>query len=117
MNVRIIPISGCLQVFLGIMTLGVAPLLAWLNQRSWPKTVDEQGLITRGGKRIAWNEFTRATKVVTRIGRSSTATKHFELKSPKGRVVVAPYRLENGGKVLEYVWQRLPEKAIAGRQE
>ncbi len=115
MDVRIIPISGCLQVFLGVVTLGVAPLLGWLNERNWPKKVDEQGLTTRAGTQIRWSEFTRATKVITRIGQTSATTEHFELRWPKGRVVVAPYRLEDGAKVMEYVWQHLPESAVAAQ--
>jgi hypothetical protein len=109
MQVKIVPVSGCLQVFLGFMTLGVAPLMAWVNERSWPSLVDEQGLVTRGGTRIAWNEFTRVTKVFTKVG--STRTEHFELASPKGKVVVAAYRLVSGENILNYIWQRLPERA------
>lgn len=109
MEVKIIPVSGCLQVFLGVMTLGVAPLMAWVNERSWPRLIDEQGLVTRGGTRIAWNEFTSVTKVFTKVG--TTRTEHFELRAPQAKVVVAPYRLVNGDQVLNYVWPRLPEHA------
>lgn len=109
MEVKIVPVSGCLKVFLGVMTLGVAPLMTWINERNWPGLVDEQGLVTRGGTRIAWNEFTRVTKVFTKVG--STRTEHLELSFPKGRVVVAAYRLVNGEQVLSYIWQRLPERA------
>jgi hypothetical protein len=96
-------------VFLGAMTLGVAPVMAWIHERNWPSLVDEQGLVTRGGTRIAWNEFTRVTKIFTKVG--STRTEHFELASPKGKVVVAAYRLVNGEHILNYIWQRLPERA------
>ncbi len=111
MDVKIVPTSGCLQVFLGIMTLGIAPLMGWLNERGWPKSVNEQGLTTRGGTQIAWNEFTKVTRVITRIGNTGSTTEHFELSSPKGRVVVAPYRLVDGEKIINYIWQRLPEQA------
>src|SRR5262249_33690338 len=63
---------------------GCAPLMQWLNERNWPKSVDEQGLVTRGGTRIAWNEFTRITKVITNIGRTGAKTEHYELRYPKG---------------------------------
>ncbi len=49
--------------------------------------------------------------MITRIGRTSATTTHYELQSPKGKVVVAPYRLEDGDKVFDYVWQHLPEQA------
>lgn len=110
MNVKIAPLSSCMQVFLSVVTLGVFPLMKWLNERRWPKSVDEQGLTTRGGTHIAWNEFTRATNVITNIGRTGAQTEHYELNSPKGKVVVAAYRLENGAQVFEYIWQHLPEQ-------
>jgi hypothetical protein len=111
MEVRLIPISGCLNVFLGVMTLGVAPLGTWIAQRSWPKRVDEEGLVTRGGKRIPWSAITKVTKVITRIQNGAATTEHYELRSPQGKVVVAVYRLENGAAVWAYIWERLPEAA------
>jgi hypothetical protein len=115
MDVRIIPLNGCMQVFLGVFTLGVAPLAIWISERSWPKSVDEQGLTTRGGKQIAWNEFTKVTRVLTRVTRGSSSTvEHFELRSSKGKVVVAAYRLVDGEQVLDYIWRHLPEQAKQG---
>jgi hypothetical protein len=113
-EVKIIPLSGCMQVVLGVFTLGVAPLAEWITQRSWPRRVDEEGLETRGGKRITWAEFTRATRVLTQVTQgSSSRVEHFELISPKGKVIVAAYRLEDGAQVMEYIWQHLPEAAKA----
>jgi hypothetical protein len=106
MDVKIMPVSGCLKVFLGVMTLGVAPLMGWLNERKWPKSVDEQGLVTRGGTRVPWSEFTKITKVITKVGGGKT--EHFELSYPQGKIVVAPYRLVDGQQILDYIWQRLP---------
>ena len=116
MDVNIKPVSGCTEVVLGVLTLGVYPLAAWINQRGWPRSVDEQGLVTRGGTRIAWNDFSRITKVVTNINRGAVRTEHFELAYPRGKVVVAPYRLEQGAQVLDYVLQHLPEQAKTPQQ-
>jgi hypothetical protein len=109
MEVKLIPVSGCIQVFLGVFTLGVAPLAIVMQERRWPKNVDEQGLETRGGKRIAWGEFTRIVKVVTNV--NGTITERFDLHSEKGKVPVVVYRLMDGPQVLQYIWERLPEKA------
>lgn len=112
MDVKVKKISGCVLVFLACATLGVSAIAQWILQRSWPRKVDDEGLETRGGKRIAWNEFTKSVRVFTHVSRTSSAgTVHFELFSPKGRVIVAPYRLEDGDAVLNYIWQRLPETA------
>src|SRR5215207_8295989 len=116
MDIKIKPVSGCLQIFLGVFTFGVAPLAGWLSQRTWPQSVDDKGLTTRGGTRIAWDEFTKVTKVITRIGRTSTKTEHYELSGSKGKVVVAPYRLENGTQVVDYIWLRLPQGIIEPQQ-
>ncbi len=110
MDVKILPLNGCLQIILAVFTLGLAPLLTWLNERGWPKSLDEQGLTTRGGRRIAWSDFTRITEVVTRLNSGGT-TVHYELKHPQGKVVVAVYRLQDGQQVFDYIWQRLPERA------
>ncbi len=112
MEVKKIPLSGCLQVFLAVFTLGVAPLLISMGERNWPKLVDDQGLVTRGGKRIAWNEFTRVTKVVTRIGAGGGTTEHYELRSKQGKVIVPTYRLQDGAQVVDYIVNRLPESAL-----
>jgi hypothetical protein len=98
-----------MTVFLAVFTLGVAPLGQWINERSWPKQVDDQGLLTRGGTRIAWSEFTRAVKVITRV--NSGTIERYDLHSPQGKVVVAAYRLEDGDAVMNYIWQRLPDAA------
>jgi hypothetical protein len=111
MEVKIISMGGCFNIILSVLTLGVYPLAAWINARSWPKSVDEAGLVSRGGRRIAWNEFTGIKKVITQIGRGGGTTEHYELKYPKGKIVVAAYRLVDGDRLLDYIWQRLPDQA------
>lgn len=107
MEVKIIPLSGCLSLMLGIFTLGVAPIAIKLKERSWPILLDDKGLITRGGKFIAWGEFTKIEKVISNV--QGTITERYDLHSPKGTVAVVVYRLVNGAQVLDYIWQRLPE--------
>jgi hypothetical protein len=111
MEVKITPVPGCMNIFLTVFTLGVYPLLGWLNQRNWPKSMDDQGLVTRGGSRIAWEKFTKVTRVVTKVARTGPGTEHFELQYSNGKVVLAPYRLQNGSQVLDFVMRHLPEQA------
>ena len=118
MDVRIIPLNGCIQAILGFLTLGVAPLAIWISERNWPKSVDEQGLTTRGGKQIAWSEFTKVTRILTQVTRGSSSTvERFELQSSKGKVVVVAYRLVDGEQVLDYIWRHLPEQAKQGYKD
>jgi hypothetical protein len=109
MEVKIKPLSGCMVITLGFLTLGLFPLFNWINTRSWPKRVDDQGLVTRNGTRIAWDQFTRFRKVITYM--RGAQVEYYELKYPKGKVVVVAYRLEKGDQVLDYIWQYLPEQA------
>ncbi|MBI4762801.1 MAG: hypothetical protein ACOYYF_15390 [Chloroflexota bacterium] len=108
MEVRVLPMSGCMMLFLGVFTLGIAPVAMKLKERNWPQRVDEQGLLTRGGKAIAWNEFTGIEKVITRL-QGGVTTERYDLHSPKGTVSIVVHRLVDGNKVLQYVWERLPE--------
>ncbi len=113
MEVKIIRLNGCMNVLLAVLTLGVFPLAYFIQTRSWPKLVDEEGLVTKGGKRIAWNEFTKITKVVTRVTRgSSSSVEHYELRSPKGKVIVAVYRLVDGQQVFDYITRHLPPQLL-----
>ncbi len=107
MEVRVAPMSGCMMLFLGVFTLGIAPISIKLKERNWPKRVDEQGLLTRSGKQIAWNEFTKIEKVITRV--QGTITERYDLHSPKGTVSIVVHRLVDGDKVLQYIWEQLPE--------
>ena len=111
MEIKVKPVSGCLNIILTVFTLGVYPLAAWLTARNWPRSVNEQGLVTRGGKKVAWKDVTKITKVVTNINRGAARTEHFELLHAGGKVIVPEYRLENGAQVMEYIWQRLPDQA------
>jgi hypothetical protein len=108
LDVKPIPLNGCLMLVLGICTLGIAPLGIKLKERSWPMLLDEEGLVTRGGNRIAWDEFTKIEKVVTRV--QGTWVERYDLHSPKGKVSVVVYRLQDGPEILEMIWQRLPDK-------
>ena len=105
MEVKVIPMPGCLMLVLGIFTLGIAPIAIKLKERSWPKLLDENGLVTRGGKRIEWIEFTKFEKVITRV--QGTTTERFDLLSPKGTVSVVAYRLQEGAQVLEFISRHL----------
>ncbi len=110
MEVKKLPFSGCLQFILGIFTVGVFPLVVWLSERNWPKSMDEQCLVTRGGRRIDWTDFNKITKVVTQVNRGSAGIEKYELQYPQGKVDVVVYRLEQGQQVLEYIWKRLPDQ-------
>jgi hypothetical protein len=97
---------------LGLLTLGVAPVAATLSIRNWPKAADSLGLTAHGGRFIKWRDFAGTKKIVTvrNHGGFSTRFEHFELLHPKREALPAPYRLVNGGRALNFIWQNLPEE-------
>jgi hypothetical protein len=101
-------LPGCLGIPLSIMTLGIFPLMLRNIERNYfPATVDDEGVVTRGGKRILWSEFTKVRKVMVKNGMSQYLLEyHFD--SPKGRVAFHLGRIENIEQVLQFVWIRIP---------
>jgi len=50
-------------VLMGVLTLGVVPLVLVLNQRNQPRVVDDDGLLLGDGTRIPWSACTHVAKV------------------------------------------------------
>jgi len=115
MDVHVKPLSKSVMFMLGVFTLGVAPIAIKLAERKWPELVDEDGLVTRAGKRIRWDEFTKVVKIITRSG--PVITERYELRSSNGRVQFVAHRLENSEAVFQYIWEHLPEEAKTSDQE
>lgn len=115
MDVRTKPLSKSVMFLLGVFTLGAAPIAIKLTERKWPKLVDEDGLVTRAGKRIRWDEFTKIVKVVTRSG--PVITERYELRSSNGRVQFVAHRVENSEAVFQYIWDHLPPETKTSDQE
>jgi len=52
-----------IAITLGIVTLGIVPLVMILSRRNWPKIVDDDGLTLGDGTRIPWKACTHVAKV------------------------------------------------------
>lgn len=115
MDVQIKPMSKLVMFILGVFTLGTAPLAIKMTERKWPKRLDEDGLVTRAGKRIRWDEFTKTVKVVTRSG--PVITERYDLHSSNGQVQFVAHRLENSEAVFQYIWDHLPVEAKTSDRE
>ncbi len=109
MEVKLRPaLPGCLGIGLGVMSFGLIPWMIRNNDRNFfPASVDDQGVVTRRGKRILWTEFAKVRKIVIDRGMSKyTLEYHFD--SPKGRVAFHRGRIENIEEVLQFVWAQIP---------
>lgn len=104
--------TTCLMILLGVLTLGIGPLLVSLQQRNWPRRVDAGGITTRGGKHIPWSAFTHMTYSRTRLA-SGYEVERYDLYGPKAHVIVPTERLVNGPQVVAAILHYLPEAVKA----
>ncbi len=111
MEVKIVKSQGCLMALLGVLTLGLGPLMVYLQQRQWPARLDAAGVTTRGGKFIPWTAFTRVTRTTTRVTLGA-AVERYDLYAPAGHVIVPPGRLVNGQQVVAYLLAHLPAELL-----
>ena len=96
MDVQPYRLSGCLMVFLGVMTLGVSPLFIWLSRRKWPRHLDENGMTLANGNHIPWNEFTRVRKVRVIGQGGALLAERYDLRSTRGKASVVSTHLHDG---------------------
>ena len=105
-------VHGCISAPLGCLTLGLMPLLRRLGERHFIRTMDEQGVVTRGGARYAWDEFRSVRRVVSRLGSGSAAggslSDEYILDAPRGRVSLPLWRTVNAQEARDYALSHLP---------
>jgi hypothetical protein len=104
-------VSGCITVPLGCLTLGLMPLLQHMGERHFIRQMDEEGVVTRGGTRIAWSEFKHVRRVISRMGHSSAAgsmSDEYVLDSPRGRVSLPLWRTVNAQEARDFALTHLP---------
>lgn len=116
-------VPGCVTVLLGCLSLGLVPLMMRWNERHFARRMDQSGVETRSGKRIAWSEFTRIRRAQGRLAgrrlqvnysddlyspRARALSDEYLLESPRGRVSVPLWRAVNGNAVREFTLAHLP---------
>ena len=107
-------VSGCITVPLGCMTLGLFPLLRKMGERHFIRRMDEDGVETRGGTRIRWDEFRHVQRVASRMGSGSggSLSDEYLLDSPRGRVSLPLWRTVNGEEARDYLFAHLPNELL-----
>jgi hypothetical protein len=99
--------AGCIYWPLTIMTLGVFPLLVSLGERHFIRTMDGAGVVTRGGRTIAWNEFTSIVQWQGKM-KGSVLSDEYILKSSRGKASLPTWRAENAAEAKAFLLQHLP---------
>jgi hypothetical protein len=122
-------VPGCVTMPLGCLSLGLVPLLTVWGERHFVRRMDQLGLVTRGGKRIAWSEFTsiKRSQGVVGPGRrvlqvnvsddlysptTHATSDEYLLGSPKGRVSVPFWRAANGDEVRAFTLEHVPSHLL-----
>lgn len=104
---------GCLDVAGCFLSLGLLPVMTYLQINSLPKQLNEEALITRHGKAIPWSYFTTA-KVTDLYVKGTASSKgsytgtRFELKYPDGQLKFDTVRVENNTEVVQFINAHLP---------
>ena len=112
MEVRLLPRPvGCLWIPLQIMTLGLVTLLLRSAEGKFPRRMDEQGVETRGGKRIGWTDVVTVQKLRHAMG-PKTIAEEVIFSSPNGRFSIHSRRLADYEDLTRYALQRVPPSAM-----
>jgi hypothetical protein len=93
------------------MTFGVFSLLVSMGERHFIRSMSPQGVITRGGKHIAWNEFTGVTHTRGTM-EGVVLSNEYILKSPRGKVSLPTWRTENAQEARDYMLKYLPSQLL-----
>ena len=111
--------NGCIYWPLTLMTLGLFALLKSMGERHFIQQMDDSGVITRGGPRINWNEFTSIERWQSKMSRSASApalSDEYLLKSSRGKVSLPLWRAENAQEARDYLFQHLPPGLLQGNR-
>jgi hypothetical protein len=101
------PFGGCLMVFVIVITLGTYPLLRRFGERHFIARMDDEGVETRGGKRVAWTDVTHVQRVVGKV-QGVQMSDEYVVKSTRGRLSLPLWRTTNGAEALDYFVRRVP---------
>lgn len=101
------PFHGCLVAFATVFSLGLYPLFRHYAEGRFIRRMDDQGLETRAGKRVAWSELTSARRTAVSmhgVGLSDEVL----LESKRGRVSLPLWRIDRAEEAFAFLSRRLP---------
>jgi hypothetical protein len=108
---------ACLDVAGCFLSLGLLPIILFLQINSLPKRLTDEALITRSGKSIPWNQFTKAT-ITHHYVKGSASSKgsytgtRFNLTYPGGKLNFYTMRVANNNEVVQFITSHLPANII-----
>jgi hypothetical protein len=101
------PFHGCLVAFATVFSLGLYPLLRHSIEGRFVRRMDDQGVETRAGRRVAWGDFTRVRRVRASV-QGAGLSEEILLESRGGRVSLPLWRIDRAEEALAFLSRRLP---------
>jgi hypothetical protein len=93
------------------MSFGLVPLLISMGERHFIRHMDAAGVITRGGKHIAWNEFTGISRTKGTM-EGIVLSDEYLLQSARGKVSLPAWRAENAKEAMDFLLRHLPSSTL-----
>jgi hypothetical protein len=98
---------GCLIAFASVVSLGLVPLVRMFQMRKVIGGMDEDGIVTRGGTRIAWADFTEVRRQIWMF-ESFMQREDYLLRSAKGRAALPAREVLNAEEAVDFLLKHLP---------
>ena len=115
MDIKLTPaLPGCLYVPCAICSLGTLPLILKMGEGHFPKTIDDQGILTRSGKRYLWSDFERVQEVRALVNGVHVSSELMLYAGKKGKVSLHYRRLVNRKEAIDYALAHLPATVQRG---
>jgi hypothetical protein len=110
MDVQLTPRPfGCLIIFLGLTSFWIIPLVIRKQEAAYAKRLDDEGIITKGGKRISWSDLKQVKHTRYKMGATGGIIEAYRFTSSKGPVGFLSNRIKNFDDVMRYVWSKVPQ--------
>jgi hypothetical protein len=110
MDVQLTPRPfGCLIIFLGLISFWIIPLIIRSQEAAYAKRLDDEGITTKGGKRISWSDLKQAKHTRYKMGATGGIIEAYSFTTTKGRVSFLSNRIKNFDEVMHYIWSKVPQ--------
>ncbi len=110
MDVQLTPRPfGCFIIFLGLISFWIIPLVIRSQEAAYAKRLDDEGISTKGGKRILWNDLKQVKHTRYKMGATGGIIQGYSFITLKGRVGFLSNRIRNFDEVMRYVWLKVPQ--------
>jgi hypothetical protein len=107
------PMNGFLIALVTLMTLGLYPLLRRAGERHFIIGMDDAGIRTRGGRKIAWGEIIGTERVVAKVN-GIQMSDEYVIRSARAKASLPLWRAANAREARDFFLDRVPQGARRG---